>query len=131
MEFHLKLNCECPTNGKGLWSNETKKVKHSKAIIDVRDWSIKENNLYGELMVFFSKKSWNPDKHGLIYTDPLWIKNFRSYLKNNLGFSKKAIKDVDFSEQGMQGNNYVSLDIGEIFVKEYCKLYNKKIIVKS
>ena len=39
----------------------------------------------------------------------------------NLNFSKVAIKDIDYSEQGLQDNNYISLDIRSKFIKNYIK----------
>jgi hypothetical protein len=108
-----KFNLE--TNGDGLWSNKAKKV-------EIIDFQFGEFN---ELQVYFTKKSWNPDRDGLIYTDPLWIKQLRKKLIQN-GFSKKAVASIHYSEQGMQGDNYVSLDFGEElkdFIKN--KLFGK------
>lgn len=36
---------------------------------------------------------------------------------NMLGFSRAAAYDVDYTEQGMQGRSYVSLEGGKKFVK--------------
>ena len=54
---------------------------------------------------------------GLIYSDPQWIKEFRLLLKAH-GFSYAAAENVDYSEKGMQGVNYVSLDAGRTFIFE-------------
>mgnify|MGYP003350631055 CR=1 FL=1 len=110
----MKVNFVCETDGKGLWSSGKKPVRVRELQIKYRDY---EEN-FGELIALFDKRCWNPDKHGLIYTDVLWIKEFRQQLVK-LGFSKKAAKDVSYSEQGMQGDNYVSLDAGTAFMKEW------------
>lgn len=119
--------------GNGFWSNENRKVTHSKYQITFGEWccdkrdasaiqSFKNGNINSaELRVFFLKREWNIGKHGLIYTDKNWIKDFRNGLVA-AGFSLKASKDVDYSEQGMQGNNYISLDVGKKFLKEAVKL---------
>jgi len=60
---------------------------------------------------------WNTDRDGLIYTDPLFLREFRKYLKDILGFSHAAAYDVNYTEQGMQGRSYVSLEGGKKFVK--------------
>lgn len=91
------------TSGKGLWSREKRKVKVTGVHIG-----------YGnrEVQVYFSKKSWDPDEHGLIYTDPLFLKQLRKRLIEN-GVPKKVAQDIDYTEQGMQGDDYVSLQYGD------------------
>jgi hypothetical protein len=44
-------------------------------------------------------------------------------MENVLGFSPDAILDVSYSEQGMQGDNYVSMDVGPQFLLECDALY--------
>jgi hypothetical protein len=115
----LKLNVTASTDGKGLWSNH-------KASVNLKDCDIhnlsrhanKRDRFHGELRVYFNLKDWDTYKHGLIYTDPNWIKEFRKALEEK-GFSKKAARDICYSEQGMQGDDYVSLDAGTDFVKEF------------
>ncbi len=95
------------TDGKGLWSNEKRKVKITKIIFGE----------YGkELQIYFSKKSWDPYKHGLIYTDRKFINELRKYLINS-GVPKKIANDIDYTEQGMQGDDYVSLEYGKVTEK--------------
>jgi hypothetical protein len=122
---HMPLNRLVQTAGNGLWSSEYRKVKLRNA--QARFIFGPGEKPWGELKVFFYKNTWNPDKHGLIYTDGLWLKEFHKVLAKK-GFSKKACKDVDYSEQGMQGDNYVSLDIGNNFYKEWAakKYYFEK-----
>jgi len=94
------------TDGKGLWSNEKRKVK----ITDISLGCTKE------IQVYFSKKTWNPDKHGLIYTDRAFINGLRKHLINS-GMPKKIANDIDYTEQGMQGDDYVSLEYGKVTEK--------------
>jgi hypothetical protein len=114
----MKVNWIVPTNGKGLWSNHCANVRVTGLELE-----------WGELCVYFDKRTWSVKKksgsnditggkHGLIYTDPLWIHQLRFKL-TQLGFSARAAADVDYSEQGMQGENYVSCDVGRKFLKEY------------
>jgi len=119
--FKTTLN----THGNGWWSREERKITHSKAVISYYgDDSDLSKIKYAELKVFFPKKDWDVEKHGLIYTDKAWLRELRAYLKG-VGFSNKAVNDVDYSEQGMQGDNYVSLDIGKSFLKEAALRINK------
>lgn len=131
MDLKFPINVRCKTDGKGLWNKVERKINHKRSQIRIHEWSVqdfletnKKRYLYGEFRVFFNKKDWNIYNHGLIYTDPQWLNHFRTYLMS-IGFSKKASRDVDFSEQGMQGDNYVSLDIGYLFIKEYLLKFKK------
>jgi hypothetical protein len=40
-----------------------------------------------------------------------------------LGFSVQALADIDYSEAGMQGDNFVSMDVGGDFIRECEALY--------
>jgi hypothetical protein len=44
-----------------------------------------------------------------------------------LGFSESALQDIDYSEAGMQGSNYVSMDVGGDFVRE-CEALHRFVI---
>lgn len=121
-----KVNITCRTNGEGLWSNSKRKIIHQIEIVsELPDrityrWESDCSNL----RVYFNKKYWDIEKHGLIYTDELWLKSFLEEIKR-IGF--KNFKKVQYSEQGMQGNNYVDLDIDKNFKKEFFNiLYTKK-----
>lgn len=112
----FKTNIVASTAGNGLWSSAKKKVTISHLQLE---HLFNYNGKYvAELRAFFSPKDWDVDNHGLIYTDQRWLKEFRENLVQN-GFSKQAAKAVSYSEQGMQGENYVSLDIGDDFIKEF------------
>lgn len=106
----LKLGATLETGG-GLWSREKREVQVTGLGVRTHDED------FGELRVYFTKRSWNIDKHGLIYTDNKFLKQLKGLLKEK-GF---AAADVYYSEQGMQGDNYVSLDVGPKFLRSWHK----------
>lgn len=110
--YERKVNLLTSTEGNGYWSRV---VKDSVKIIKL-DLNHYEDNFEDfELRAYFSKKTWNVEKHGLIYTDKLWLTTFKKSL-SDLGFSKNSVKSIDYSEQGMQGEDYVSMDVHHHFV---------------
>jgi hypothetical protein len=113
----LKVDFVCETDGKGLWNKEKKLVRVRQLDIKYRDYDA----AFGELTAVFDKRYWNTQKHGLIYTDCFWINEFREQLVK-LGFTKKAARDVDYSEQGMQSDYFVSMHVGQIFLSEWDKM---------
>lgn len=106
-----QVNQSLFTDGSGYWSDVAKEVKITHIDVPYVD----DEGEFGELHVYFDTKTWDCNDNGLIYTDRQFIKELRSLL-TNMGL---AGDDVDYSEQGMQGSNYVSLDIGEEFLKSY------------
>jgi hypothetical protein len=116
----MKFKVTLQTNGKGLWSTEKRKVETVKIALGY----INMQNDFGEIRVFFNPKTWNNNEHGLIYTDPLFLKGLRSGLKKRK-FSNAAALAVQYSEQGMQGKDYVSFDVGKSFLDEFLKDLNK------
>lgn len=106
-----KLNVTLNTNGCGYWSSVAKAVK----IVGMDLPYIDDCKEFGELRVYFDPTSWNVKKDSLIYTDRQFEKELKAYL-TNIGL---VSKDVSYSEQGMQGLNYVSLDVGKHFIKSY------------
>ena len=69
---------------------------------------------FGELCVYFNTADWDVNTDGLIYTDSAFIEDLRNFL-----ITQQLSDDCDYSEQGMQGDNYVSLDVGEDFINSY------------
>lgn len=100
----MKISIELETDGQGYWSEVPRKVTIHKIEIG-EEYS-------NEMCLYFTSKSWDIEKHGLIYTDPKFIKQFRAWLVKN-GVPKKIANDIDYTEQGMQGDNYVSLEYGD------------------
>jgi hypothetical protein len=85
---------------------------------------------FGELRAYFDPQEWDTDKDGLIYTDPAWMQSFRNCMAT-LGFSEAALQDIDYSEQGMQGDNYVSMDVGGDFIRECEALYRFCVLKRA
>ena len=121
----MNVNFKCSTNGSGLWSQVAKTVQCVKLDADARVSDGERE--FGELRVYFDVKTWNVRKDGLIYTDEQFIKELRAAL-NDLGFSPEAVDDVIYySEQGMQGADYVSLDVCEVFLPEYRRVSRESV----
>lgn len=104
------------TIGDGYWSDVAKSVN----VVNMRLGSyISEELDFGELCVYFDK-NWDVRKDGLIYTDSLFLKELREFL----GKHGLPGDDVDYSEQGMQGDDYVSLDVGAKFLRAWMTKFN-------
>ena len=101
------------TNGKGIWSKSTKAVR----ILDMRLMNVRDfdDECTGELRVYFDVNTWDVRENGLIYTDPGFAAELRKFLGEH-GLPGNA---VYYSEQGMQGTNFVSLDADDEFVKAW------------
>jgi len=80
---------------------------------------IDEDSRFAELRVYFDTNTWDVEQQGLIYTDEFFLTGLRNRLVMELGFSRGAADDVDYSEQGMQGDTFVSLDAGKTFIAEW------------
>lgn len=119
MEFDKTVSWSLNTSGDGLWSSAQKQVKIIRVWLNYVD---DEDSSFGELCAQFDLKTWNVDKDGLIYTDRCWMSEFRALMKS-LGFSPAAVEDISYSEQGMQGHNYVSMDVGVDFLREVEPMY--------
>jgi hypothetical protein len=125
MNTEMAVTFAAKTDGKGYWSRSKRIVQIRKLEIYLADDGKKQgmplNIQYGNLNAYFTKSSWNTEKHGLIYTDKLWMKTFREEL-HMAGFSHKAAMDVIYSEQGMQGEDFVNMDVGKTFITEWMSL---------
>jgi hypothetical protein len=101
------------TSGDGYWSNVQAPVGVTRVTVDY----INDERNFGELRVHFDTATWVTDTDGLIYTDTQFLEELRS----ELVAAGLAGKDVDYSEQGMQGDEYVSLDVGKKFIASWDK----------
>lgn len=104
----ISLKQTLNTSGDGYWSNQAKSV----TVTGLRVAYINDEEDFGELRVFFDTKSWDVNEDGLIYTDKQFLKELKALL-NTVGLVGAG---VDYSEQGMQGRNYVSCDVGKAFL---------------
>lgn len=94
------------TSGMGLWSEAVKEVICTGFSVPYTN----EEGDFGELRVIFDTETWNVETDGLIYTDPAFLAAIRMALGTN---------DIEYSEQGMQGSNFVSFDVGQEFLTMY------------
>jgi hypothetical protein len=99
------------TNGNGYWSSVARAVDITK--LDLQ-YCTQEKD-FGELCVYFNTANWNTSTDGLIYTDKQFMQELRAYLQT-IGFTAEEANDVDYSEQGMQTDAYVSCDVGAVFI---------------
>ena len=99
------------TNGRGYWSTKATAIDVTR--LDLQYCTAERD--FGELCVYFTSASWDVDTMGLIYTDKLFMQELREYLVS-LGFTAEEANDVSYSEQGMQTDEYVSLDVGAEFI---------------
>ena len=102
------------TLGNGLWSSEARDVEVTRLEVNVMPGN------YGELKVFFNTDTWNTQEHGLIYTDGYASnEGFVHELRKRLNDIGLPGNDVNYSEQGMQGDDFVSFDVGEEFISAW------------
>ena len=99
------------TNGLGYWSRKATAIDIEKLDLQY----ISNDKDFGELCVYFTQASWDTAVDGLIYTDKQFMSELRVYLQE-IGFTEAEANDVSYSEQGMQGDNYVSCDVGAKFI---------------
>ncbi len=99
------------TNGNGYWSTTAKAVD-----VEALDLQYITNDKdFGELCIHFNTNDWDTKTDGLIYTDKKFMSELRTYLQT-VGFTEAEADDVSYSEQGMQSDNYVSCDVGAVFI---------------
>jgi hypothetical protein len=99
------------TGGNGLWSQAKRLIPVTRLELSY----VSDEGDFGELRVYFDVRNWNVDKLGLIYTD----RAFMTSLQRRLDKMGLAGADVGYSEQGMQGTDYVSCDVGEQFIASW------------
>jgi hypothetical protein len=100
------------TDGKrGLWSNVARAVR----IVDMQLGYESDEGDFGELRVVFDTETWDVNTDGLIYTDRQFERELQAFLTAH----GLAGADVSYSEQGMQGDDYVSCDVGECFINSF------------
>ena len=106
-----KVTATLNTNGKGYWSRKATAVE----ITGLQLAYTNDELSFGELRVFFNTKTWDVNKDGLIYTDKQFMRELKELLVQK-GFDTS---DLSYSEQGMQGDTYVSCDVGERFINTF------------
>lgn len=107
------------TSGDGYWSTVAKAVE----IVDMRLGYVSDDEDFGELCVYFNTDTWDVNKDGLIYTDKQFKIDLMQFIKQH-----GLVIDLSYSEQGMQGDDYVSFDVGKDFLDSWKAKFNLKTV---
>jgi len=116
----IPVNKIMNVGNKGLWNRASKAVFVTKIMmfvgttIDDPD----DDPYSSDLRIFFKTSTWNIKKHGLIYTEKNFLEEIKSFMLES-GIPGDIVDDVCYSEQGMQGTNFVSCDAYEF--EKYAK----------
>jgi hypothetical protein len=110
----LPVDLLLATAGDGLWSAAKTALRVHQLAVTV--WHSGDDT-WGELRAYFDPALWRVEDQGLIYTDSLWIHQLREWLNLATPLGAAAIAEVDYSEQGMQAADYVSMDVDARFVE--------------
>jgi hypothetical protein len=102
------------TAGDGYWSNVSKDVE----VTDMQLGYVNDEGDFGELRVYFDTDTWDVNKDGLIYTDSKFKQDLMQFVKQ-----QGLVVDLCYSEQGMQGDDYVSLDVGAEFLDSWARKF--------
>lgn len=102
------------TAGDGYWSRVAKAVR----IVDMQVTYVSDDKDFGELCVYFNTADWDVDTDGLIYTDRQFMRELNAFLL------AQGLAAVNYSEQGMQGDNYVSCDVEGDFISAWERKFN-------
>ncbi len=105
-----KVNATLNTSGTGYWSTAQRAVE----ITGIELGYVSEDKEFGELRVYFNTDTWDVEEHGLIYTDKQFYVELQQLIKQ-----QGLTVDLSYSEQGMQGEDYVSLDVGAEFIASW------------
>ncbi len=94
------------TAGDSYWSDVAKAVR----VVGIELAYVAEDKDFGELRVYFNTEDWDVNEHGLIYTDRQFERELNAFLV------AEGLAEAHYSEQGMQGDDYVSLDVEGEFI---------------
>jgi hypothetical protein len=106
------------TNGSGYWSTVAKAVR----IVDMRLGYVSDEEDFAELCVYFNTEDWDVEKDGLIYTDKQFAAELNAFLV------AQGLCEAHYSEQGMQGEDYVSLDVEKEFLDKWKAKFNLQTV---
>jgi hypothetical protein len=102
------------TNGNSLWSREKNKEVTGDMTFTLLEY---DGETYGGNARFhFNKEEWDINSLGLIYTDEGFLDSVYTAL-NDAGF-KNTLDHIGYSEQGMQGDDYIDFDATIELVEE-------------
>jgi len=94
-------------------------------VINITALSVRSytNSNYGELKAYFDTESWDYSSDGYIYGE----QEFLDALCEHMSAMNLDVGSVDYSEAGMQGSNYVSMDVDSLFIESFVKNQDKII----
>ena len=114
----MQVDTAFHTDGSGYWSTREKTV----GILGIEVAYVAEDKDFGELRVYFNINDWDTGVDGLIYTDRLFRTELNAFL------IAQGLAAAEYSEQGMQGDNYVSLDVGQEFLAAWEAKFGELVV---
>ena len=106
----ITLNTVLHTSGDGYWSNHKAAVRAT----GIELATVSNFQDHGELRVYFDEQTWDTEHHGLIYTDDGFVTQLKQLLAD-----RGIIGGVSYSEQGLQGEDFVSFDVDGEFIRAW------------
>ena len=85
---------------------------------------INDEKSFGELCVYFNTDTWDVNTMGLIYTDKQFKRELNEFLV------AQGLATAEYSEQGMQGEDYVSLDVEGKFLQLWEAKFGTVLVVE-
>jgi hypothetical protein len=110
LNFVVPVDAVLHTNGRGFHSRVAKAVRVTRLVMFIELGT----EYISDLRVDFDPHDWDVQEDGLIYTDPLWLHELQQLLHTQLGIPAEIAHAVGYSEQGMQGEDWVSCDANEL-----------------
>lgn len=126
----MKVTINTNTNGKGKGTDEIRVVTITELKIGYSNQTYFPGDPFeGELKAYFDPfgftiGSWHVPAFGYINGDRLWLKEFKAGLRE-LGLSIKGVQNVSYGVEERQGQDYVSLAVGDAFYKSWLRLQKK------
>lgn len=94
------------TSGDGKWSSKQKDVEILGIYFE--QYCLFEDDTLNEIQVIFDTDTWDNKEDGLIYTDTGFLQGVKERLQEM--FPGNDWDNLEYTEQGMQGENWVSFE---------------------
>ncbi len=114
MRLAVDVDWACSTGGDGFWTRHVGVTRITRLELAY----VANDGRFGELRAHLDPASWDSERLDVVYTDRTWLAAFRLLLET-LGFSSAEAARVNYSEAGMQGDDYVSMDVTEPFLEAW------------
>ena len=101
-----------PVGPDGLWSGEDQPSHITgKLVFRMQEFTANDGTLdrWLHARFYFDPALWDVEKHGLIYMNELFMESLHARLRAR-GWTNPE-RSINYSEQGMQGDNYVDFDV--------------------